>query len=200
MSDEVASLWQALLVDTLWLKLGGYAPSLQHKFYQWGSTYVSDISESKLLKVSSDGPNVKLSFLGLLEEDRNEPTCSYWNVWSTYFAQLYETWRKSYVSIVSKLLSSLHRIFDKSASRRADYEALTQTISSDYPLLFCAHCWVKNEQWEQEVWPKIVEVVDFWKGLLKVKNKNIFSVIQKDPVVSLTLQFLKALLRHWFLF
>ena len=79
---------------------------------------------------------------------------------------------KAYGSIVSKLLSSLYRIFDESVSRRADYEALTQAISSDYPLLFCAHCWVKNEQWEQDVWPKIVEVVDFWKGLLKVKNKK----------------------------
>ena len=32
--------------------------------------------------------------------------------------------------IVKKLLTSLHRIFDESPSRRADYEALAQAISS----------------------------------------------------------------------
>ena len=36
------------------------------------SAYLSGISESKLLQVFSDGPNVNLSFLDLLEEDRNE--------------------------------------------------------------------------------------------------------------------------------
>ena len=36
------------------------------------SACLSGISESKLLQVSSDGPNVNLSFLELFQEDRNE--------------------------------------------------------------------------------------------------------------------------------
>ena len=36
------------------------------------SACLSGISENKLLQVSSDGPKVNLSFLDLLEEDRNE--------------------------------------------------------------------------------------------------------------------------------
>ena len=40
------------------------------------SACLSGISESKLLQVSSDCPNVNLSFLDLLEEDRNEKELS----------------------------------------------------------------------------------------------------------------------------
>ena len=40
------------------------------------SACLSGISESKLLQVSSDGPNVNLPFLNLLEEDRNEKELS----------------------------------------------------------------------------------------------------------------------------
>ena len=74
---------------------------------------------------------------------------------------------------IKKLLSALHRIFDDSPYRRADYEALTQPISSDYPLQFCALCWVKTERVAmkaREIWPKIVEIIDFSKGLLKSKK------------------------------
>ena len=40
------------------------------------SACASGISESKLLQVSSDGPNVNLSFFDVLEEDRNEKKLS----------------------------------------------------------------------------------------------------------------------------
>ena len=40
------------------------------------STRLSSISKSKLLQVSCDSPNVNLSFLDLLEEDRNEKELS----------------------------------------------------------------------------------------------------------------------------
>ena len=33
-----------------------------------------------------------------------------------------------------KVLTSLYRMIDESPSRRIDYEALTQAVSSDYPL------------------------------------------------------------------
>ena len=65
---------------------------------------------------------------------------------------------------VKKLLTSFHRIFDESPSRRVDYEALTQAISSDYPLQFCVNRCVENERvamTAREIWPKIVEIIDF---------------------------------------
>ena len=45
--------------------------------------------------------------------------------------------------------------------------------SSDYPLQFCALCWVKTERVAmkaREIWPKIVEIIDFSKGLPKSKK------------------------------
>ena len=110
---------------------------------------LSGISKSKLLQVCSDSPNVNLSFLNLLEKDRNEKerielNSSYWNIWSTYFATL-EHCEKATGWNEKKLLSSLHRIFDESQSRTADCEALTRTISLDLPVQFCAHRWINNE-------------------------------------------------------
>ena len=49
---------------------------------------------------------------------------------------------------VNKLLTSLYKIFDESPSRRADYETLTQAISSDYPQQFSVNHWIKNERVE----------------------------------------------------
>ena len=125
------------------------------------SACLSGISESKLLQVSSDGPNVNLSFLDLLEEDRNEKelsqlvhigTCGLHTLHiSMKHGEKASGWN------LKKLLIPLHRTFDESSSRRADYEALTQAIYSDHPLQFCANRWVENERVAvraREIWPK----------------------------------------------
>ena len=80
-----------------------------------------------MLQVSSDGPNVNLSFIDLLEEDRNEKeltqlvcigTCGLHTLHNSMkHAEKLSGWN------VKKLLTSLHRIFDESPSRRVDYEA-----------------------------------------------------------------------------
>ena len=44
---------------------------------------LSGISESQLLQVASDGPNISLSFLDFLEKDRNEKELS---------QRFHETW------------------------------------------------------------------------------------------------------------
>ena len=142
---------------------------------------------------------------GRQEWERIEPTCSYWNVWSTYFAQFYENGEKASGWNIKKLLSCLHRIFGELSSRQADYEARTEAISLDYPVQFCAHLWVENERvaiWAREIWPKNVEIINFWKVLPKNKKPgkqkiwiwantsyDHFFSIQKDPIVSLKLQF-----------
>ena len=82
------------------------------------SACLSGISESKLLQVSSDGPNVNLSFLDLLEEDRNQKelsqhvyigTCGLHSLHNSIkYGEKASDWN------VKKLLTSLHRIFDMS--------------------------------------------------------------------------------------
>ena len=108
------------------------------------SACLSGISESKLFPVFSDGPNVNLSFLELLEEERNEKELSQeWeklaHIRTCGLHTLNNSEKHSEKASgwnVKTLLISLHRILDESPSTRADYEALTQATSSDYPLQF----------------------------------------------------------------
>ena len=80
------------------------------------SACLSGISKSKLLHVSCDGPNINLSFLDLLEEDRNEKelsqlvqigTCDLHSLHNPM-----EDGEKTSGWNVKKLLTSLDRIFE----------------------------------------------------------------------------------------
>ena len=67
----------------------------------------------------------------------------------------------------------MYKIFDESPSRRANYEQITSASSSDYPLKFCSHRLIENvnvAERTQIIWPKIVDVVNFWKDLPKSKQ------------------------------
>ena len=62
------------------------------------------------------------------------------------------------------VLTSLYRIFDESPSRRIDSEALTQAISSDYPLQLCANRCIENDRVPikaREIWAKLVKIIEF---------------------------------------
>ena len=59
------------------------------------------------------------------------------------------------------------RYFHESPPRKVDYE------EEDYPLRFCSHRWVENQDVSKRaltVWPKIVEIVEYWKSLPKSKH------------------------------
>ena len=80
----------------------------------------------------------------------------------------------------------MRRIFDHPPSRRADYEARTQGISSDYPLQFCVHFWVENERVAtrvRKIWPSIVETINFGKVFLKEKSQE-KERLEQTPVMS----------------
>ena len=64
----------------------------------------------------------------------------------------------------------MHKIFEEAPKCREKYEEITLAKISDYPLQFCSHRWVENEIVARrpiEIWPRMVEIVRFWKGLLK---------------------------------
>ena len=68
---------------------------------------------------------------------------------------------------------AMHKIFEESPLRRADYERITQATENDYPLHFCATHWVENAAVAKRAfntWPKIVAIVDYWHGLRKSKQ------------------------------
>ena len=78
------------------------------------SACLSGTSKSRLLQVSSDGPNVNQSFLDLLQKDRNEKGLSQLVHVGTCGLHILHNSMKHGEKVsgwnVKKLLSSLHRI------------------------------------------------------------------------------------------
>ena len=168
---------------------------------------MAGLEEDKVIQVSMDGPNVNKSFLSSIMEKRKEEgqkdlidlgTCGLHIIHNSF-----KHGAKASGWNMKKLLSALYKIFHESPSRRADYERLTEALSSDYGLQFCGHRWVENERVAkrgQEVWPKTIVIVDFWKTLSKSKQPGQgkpgqntsyehLCKVYKDPLVPVKLQF-----------
>ena len=174
---------------------------------------VNGLDENKLLQVSMDGPNVNISFLSSLNEDRMDRELSHLVAIGTCGLHVlhnsFKHGEKATGWNVKKLLSSMFKIFHESPSRRADYEVLTEAQNSDYPLQFCGHRWVENENVAKraiDVWPKVVTVVDYWKGLVKSKQPgqgkpgqntsyDQLCLSYKDDLVPLKIQFFEEIAR-----
>ena len=74
---------------------------------------------------------------------------------------------------IKKLLNLMFKLFDESPSCLADYERIALASKFDFSLHFCSPRWVKNDVVAKNalsIWPKIIEVLDFWKGLPKSKQ------------------------------
>ena len=73
---------------------------------------------------------------------------------------------------LKQFLSTMYKIFGESPSARVDYGNLTSATEKDYAFKFCSHLWFENEavaRRAQNVWPKYVEIIEFWRGLSKCK-------------------------------
>ena len=127
---------------------------------------ISELDESKLLQVSSDGPNVNLVFLDLLNEHRSDNelsrlidigTCGLHTTHNSMkHGENSSGWK------LNKLLQSIYKIFEEAPKRREKYEEITLAKTSDYLLQFCSHRWVENEIVAKraiEIWPRMVEIV-----------------------------------------
>ena len=135
------------------------------------------IDANKLLQISSDGLNVNLSFLNIINEKRDDNELQqllYIGTCGLHTANngLHHGEKASQWSL-KKTLSAMFKIFDESPARRADYETLVTALLSDYPLKFCPHRLTENEpvsKRAQEIWSKIIEIVKFWIALPKSKQ------------------------------
>ena len=86
---------------------------------------------------------------------------------------------------------------------------LVEAQNSDYTLQFCGHRWVENEnvtKRARNVWPNVVTVVEYWKGLAKSKQPgqgkpgintsyDHFCLSHKDILVPLKIQFFEEIAR-----
>ena len=135
------------------------------------------LDENKMLQVSLDGPDVNTSFLSTLNAKRKDDELSHLiSIGTCGLHTMHCSFKHGENATgwnLKKLLSSLYKIFHESPSRRSDYERLTEAQSADYALKLCSHRWVENERVAKRgraVWPKIIEIVAFWKGLAKSKQ------------------------------
>ena len=108
----------------------------------------------------------------------------------------------------------MHKIFDESPARRADYEKITVVVESDYVLQFCFHRWIENARVAERgenVWEKYFQITDFWKTLPKSKqpdqgkpgaNKSYDILLKKASglLVPVKLRFFKEVADHENLF
>ena len=123
--------------------------------FEYFNPSVESIEKPKILQVFSDGPNVNLSHLKILDDHRRDAELS------------------PLINIGTCGLHTIHNSFkhgDESPSRRADYEGITSTSKSDFLLRFCSDRWVENDVVAKKflsIWPKMIKVFDFWKGLRK---------------------------------
>ena len=69
----------------------------------------------------------------------------------------------------------MFKLFDESPSRHADYKRITSVSKSDFSLCFFSRRWVDNNVVAKKalsIWPKVIEVLDFWKELPKSKQPS----------------------------
>ena len=138
---------------------------------------LNGMDEDKLLQVSMDGPKLSTSFLTCFNEERMDGKLSHLvSLGSCGLHAIHNPYKHGENATgwnLKKLLSSMFKIFHESPSRHADYEMLPEAQNSDYLLPFCGHRSVEN--WNiakraRNVWPKIVTLVEYWKGLAKSKQ------------------------------
>ena len=150
------------------------------------------LNYQKCNQTSSDGPNVNLKFLDLLIEKRRHDclnelisigTCGLHTV-----TRVFQNAENSTDWNIKKVLSAMHEIFHKSPSRRAVYEKVSLATKQDYPLLFCATCWIESQlvaKKAQIIWPKLVAVVDFWSTLPKHLFEKISNRFRMVPFLKI---------------
>lgn len=115
-----------------------------------------------MIQLSLDGPNVRLKFLDLINENcnDNEPpglnsigTCGLHTIHGAfqYGAKIWS---------VGKVLQAIWKIIHESPSWCADYENVTN--STIYPLIFCQHRWVEHVNMAigaESIWDNFVKLL-----------------------------------------
>jgi hypothetical protein len=152
--DLLVRFWddKADMVSTRYLKSEFMGRATAVDVLQTFSSGISDIDKSKILQVSSDGPNVNLLFLNNLTEQRKEEeldplidigTCGLHTIHGSLKAGA-----KASDWGLNNILKAMWQFLHDSPSRRATYENITETL--DYPLKFCGHRWCENEACAQK--------------------------------------------------
>ena len=205
--DLLARFWddKADMVRTRYLKSEFMVRSTANDVLQTFLSGISDIDKSKILQVSSDGPNVNLLFLFNLTEQRKEEeldplidigTCGLHTIHGSLKAGAKASgWE------LNNLLKAMWQFLHDSPTRRATYENITETL--DYPLQFCGHRWCKNENCARKAeslldgYKKFVTYISSLKKSKQPDPKNKswqrLKTMIHDPVLPAKLNFFEML-------
>ena len=96
------------------------------------------------------------------------------------------------------MLKALRNIFRDSPARRANYERVADSVV--FPLKFCSHRWVEDEQFGEralQVRPNVLKVLQFWQSLAPSKRPSCKSYgtlidMHRDHLISIKLRFFKS--------
>lgn len=135
----------------------------------------SQLDQSKLLQVGSDGPNVNLKFLELLHQKRqfleliavvNVGTCGLHTVHGSIKAGIKECgWE------LDKILKAMHFLLNDFPARQANYIQYTETDTMPRP--YCGHRWCENEEACQRaalIWDDYIKYIKYCLTLPKSKQ------------------------------
>lgn len=156
-----------------------------------------DVEKSKMLQVSSDGPNVNLLFLKhltkLREEEELPPlldigTCGLHVVHGSL-----KTGAKSSEWDLQRLLKAMWQLLHGSPARRAVYENVTESM--EYPSKFCGHRWCENEGCAEKAEVILKNYQKFITRIcsLKMKDQPDLKTMIHDPLMPAKLKFFEMI-------
>ena len=135
------------------------------------------LGQSKLVQISSDGPNVNLKFLQIIKDHQEEldhlplidiGTCGLHTVHGCFKTVLVASgW------LIEKIAKWLWYFLKDSPARRKVYESITQTMT--HPLPYCQTIWCKNEPVAEraaEIWPVYCKFIQHSASLPKSKQSQ----------------------------
>ena len=133
---------------------------------------ISKLDGTKLLQISSDGPNVNLKFLRLMDVKRSEldappltdiGTCGLHTIHGSF-----KTGMQSSDVKVAKILKWMHYLLKDSPARRQIYEEVTGAAA--FPISFCKTRWCESEicaKRAAEIWTDYTKFIQHLTSLNK---------------------------------
>ena len=155
-----------------------------------------------MLHLSMDGPSVSRKVFRLLCEGRESngyPSLVHIGSCGLHIIHgSFQMGAKEGGWDIEVLLKALWNIFRDSPARRADYERVADSVV--FPLKFCSHRWVEDEQVAEralQLRPNVLKMLQVWQSLapskrLSCKSYGTLIDTHRDHLISIKLRFFKS--------
>ncbi|XP_066936367.1 uncharacterized protein [Clytia hemisphaerica] len=138
---------------------------------------VKKLDTNKLVQIGMDGPNVNLSLLKLVQEERElNQQHRLIDIGSCGIHTIHNAFKVGTESSdwgLKKILKGSFQLFHDSPARREDY--IKKTECKKFPSSFCATRWIEDRPVADrlvELWPNMVKMVNHWESLSRSKRPS----------------------------